>query len=149
MAVGEKWIEIGDLQYLGYTDINDVFNNVMYISNQLRAKGYDARIGMSPDTSKGYATPPDKILGQLNAVEGCLDTLQAAIDWDTDNYGQKFIWRYDTRQKYEQVRRWLDYLQEMYATIVRGVKTTYLYDKDVKQIFDKDGKPILVYEGVL
>lgn len=147
--VGEvPWIMIEPKDYLSTYDINNVYNNFLFIRSALISKGYTVGPITKPYTTDEYHTNISAIKDIINTVENDLDIIQNSIDWVNEYYVESYRWVKLTTDKKQKVFRWLQWLNQCYSVII-GItqKPEYLIDINRNQISDINGENILCYRG--
>lgn len=146
-VVGDvPWIMIEPKNYLPTYDINNVYNNFLFIRSALLAKGYSVGSITKPYTTDEYHTNISTIKDTINTVENDIDIINTAIDWDNEYYIESYRWIKLTIDKKQKVFRWLQWLNQCYS-VITGItpKTYYLLDIGGNQIYDINGENILCY----
>lgn len=147
MAIGDSWTTIKYLNYLGYKDIDNFYNNIVFLYNLLRSKDYDIGTLKALDLSLKQAVPIEKIQSILDIIEYDIDVLNNSIDWVNAYYISSYRWPSAATEKKEKVDRWIDFLNNIYLVLTGALpKSRYLYDIDNLQTLDINNNPVLVYE---
>lgn len=97
------------------SDIWVAENNMAYIADKLFDMGYEKPV-IPPPVPPNNNTPIDQIANVLNHVESEIQNIHAVIDW-VDEYYEEYEWSYLTKDKYDQVQRWFNWLNGIYKVI--------------------------------
>ena len=141
------WIELVQSDFLTVTQMNDIYNNFLFLNQELAKKGY-AVINVK-DNSVEYTISPAHILEKMNNVEDNIQEIQKVVDWYNPYYSV-FKWLKNTTNKKEEVDRWINYLNFTYEALSGGISnSTYLVDINGNYIVDRNRNYILVYTEVI
>lgn len=139
-----NWINLFSERYLSADKMNAIYNNFQIINELLSQNGY--AIFELTDNTVTYGINPSLILEKMNSVETNIQNVENSIDWITPYY-KIFDWVHETRNKKNQVDRWINYLNFVYKVLTGAIKgSQYLVDKYNKKIVDQNGFYILVYK---
>lgn len=148
-----SWTAIDDLQTLSAENIEQIYNNLNYIYSKLTGIE-DAAIYPSPAVNglTGYDTPIGSILGIIKGIEENIDSVEGAgRTWVNEYYVESKMnaWTKRTRDKYQKVKRWLDYMNLDYKVLTgRMPQPQYLTDINGEYITDINNNKILCYGEV-
>lgn len=123
-----------------FGQIND---NFVWLKNKvLEAEGKTVNIqNVSTIT---HNTPIEAILPYFNAVEQNIQAFYKASTYCRENY-VKFTWTADTKNKYEQVRRWVLWFNSAYKNYA-NIHEEALQDINLENIVDINGEQIYTIE---
>lgn len=140
----ENWIELTSEQFLSADKMNAIYNDFIYLKNQLEEKGYN--VFEVTDNTVTYIIHPTFILSKMEKVETNIQNLDAVIDW-VNPYYSIYKWAKHSINKKSQVDRWIMYLNFVYDVLSGNVPpSAYLVDKDNNRIVDEYNNYILVYK---
>lgn len=145
-----SWTAIDDLQTLSAENIEQIYNNLNYIYSSLTGIE-DAKLYPSPTVNgfSGYNTQLDSILSIIQGIEENMDSVEGAgRTWINEYYVESKInaWTKRTRDKYQKVKRWLDYMNLDYKVLTHQMpQPQYLTDENGEYITDRNNNKILCY----
>lgn len=139
-----NWIELETERYLSADKMTAIYNNFLYLNEQLKAKGYT--IYDITDNSVTYGISPEKIINKMSAVESNIQAIENAADW-INPYYKIYEWVNNATDKKTEVDRWIMYINFAYKALSGTInKSSYLIDIDGNYITEKSGNYILVYK---
>lgn len=142
-----EWINLTENGYLSVELMNGIYNNFVYIAEELTAVGRSAP--EISDSQVTYSISPADILSKFNLVEQNLDRLHEPADYPDIYYGSSFRWDTNTylrKHLYNGVLRWINCLNDAKRHLDGDFDTAYLVDNTGNRITDINGNPILVYK---
>lgn len=148
-----SWTAIDDLQMLSAENIEQIYNNLSYIYKDML--GVTVPLYPTPKEMgfRGRDTPIGTILGIVKGIEENINQIQNCgyRSWINEYYveDKTETWTKQTYDKYEKVKRWLDYMNLDYRVFIGEMpKPAYLIDINGDCITDINGNKILCYGEV-
>lgn len=113
-----EFIKIAKTYHLSEDQLNDINNNFMYFKDIFdKSFNTDIRIrDVSLDTETGY--PADflsnfqKVELNIQAIHNFLSSIGMGV-WDEEFY-KEFTWKEQTQDRYKEIWRWIDWMNEVY-----------------------------------
>lgn len=142
-----EWINLTENGYLSVELMNGIYNNFLYIAEELTAAGRSAP--EISDSQVTYSISPADVLSKFNLVEENIDKLHELADYPDVYYGSSFRWIANTYMRkylYNGVMRWINWLDDAKRHLDGNFETAYLVDINGNQITDINGNKILVYK---
>lgn len=142
-----EWINLTENGYLSVELMNGIYNNFVYIAEELTAAGRSAP--EISDSQVTYSISPADILSKFNLVEQNIDKLHELADYPDIYYGSSFRWSENTYMRkylYNGVMRWINWLNDAKKHLDGDFETAYLTDINENQISEVNGNLIMVYK---
>lgn len=137
-----EFIEIKKGAYLSAQQMNDIYNNFLYLKETLESAGFT--VGEIVDNSVSVSIDPINIMSKFNAVETNIQTIHKTviqIIGKSEKYYKPFTWTAWPLNLKLEVWRWIDWLYNVKNIII---SQEALFDINGEQINDINGKPIFV-----
>ena len=142
-----EWINLTNYGYLSVELMNGIYNNFLYIAEELTAAGCSTP--EISDSQVTYSISPADILSKFNLVEQNIDKLHELANYPDIYYGSSFRWSRNTNMQknlFKGVMRWIKWLNDAKRHLDGNCETAYLLDINGNQITDVNGNKILVYK---
>lgn len=137
-----EFIDIKKGAYLSAQQMNDIYNNFLYLKETLENAGFT--VGEIVDNSVDASIDPIDIMAKFNAVETNIQKIHNVFKpalGTTERYYKEFTWQAWPLNRKLEVWRWIDWLYN-----VKNISIFYeaLLDINGEPITDINGEQILV-----